>query len=60
MVTVLIVDDNFDLRTLTRLMLERMGHGAVTARNGGEGIHVALEAKPDLILLDIMMDDLSG
>lgn len=60
MYTVLIIDDNFDLRTLTRLMLERMGYQSITARNGMEGIPVALQAKPDLILLDIMMDGLSG
>ncbi len=60
MFTVLVIDDNYDLRTLTRLMLERMGHQGLTARNGIEGIFVAEEAQPDLILLDIMMDGLSG
>ncbi len=60
MYTILIIDDNFDLRTLTRLMLERMGHRGLTASNGTEGISAALESKPDLILLDIMMDGLSG
>jgi CheY-like chemotaxis protein len=60
MPTVLIIDDNADLRTLTRLMLERMDCQAVSARNGIEGISLAMKTNPQLILLDIMMDELNG
>lgn len=59
--TVLIVDDEDDIRELARISLERVGGLKVLAAGSGEeGITVAREAQPDAILLDAMMPGLDG
>jgi two-component system alkaline phosphatase synthesis response regulator PhoP len=60
MFTVLTVDDNEDLRSLLAIMLEKLGCKPVGARNGVDGEVMALRYQPDLILLDIMMDEQDG
>ena len=54
---VLIVDDAADLRLMLRLQLEGSGQFEVVgeAEDGAEGIELARERQPDLILLDIAM-----
>ncbi len=37
-----------------------MGYDAIRAKHGNEGVEKALEAKPNLILMDIMMPDIDG
>ncbi len=58
--TILVVDDEAKLRDLLRLYLERDGYRVVEAGNGREALYVARYEKPDLILLDLMMPELSG
>ena len=58
--TILIVDDEPDIRLLTQLNLERDGHHIITAGNGTEALAAVQEAPPDLILLDVMMPDVDG
>jgi len=58
--TVLIVDDNPDAREILRSLLEEKGYRAVVAADGPEGLALARSEKPDCILLDIMMPDMSG
>src|SRR5882762_5447975 len=60
MATILIVDDEPDIRLLTKLNLERDGHRIVTAGNGAEALDAVQEAPPDLILLDVMMPEVDG
>jgi len=60
MATILIVDDEPDIRLLTKLNLERDGHLIVTASNGAEALVAVQEAPPDLILLDVMMPEVDG
>ena len=60
MATILIVDDEPDIRLLTKLNLERDGHRIVTASNGAEALAAVQEAPPDLILLDVMMPEIDG
>jgi CheY-like chemotaxis protein/DNA-binding CsgD family transcriptional regulator len=60
MATILIVDDEPDIRLLTKLNLERDGHRIVTASNGTEALAAVQEALPDLILLDVMMPEIDG
>jgi two-component system response regulator YcbB len=60
MPSVLIVDDDADLRLLTRRMLGKMGCEVAEASNGSEGEAKALEIMPELILLDIMMPGQDG
>jgi DNA-binding response OmpR family regulator len=60
MFTVLTVDDNEDLRSLLGIMLEKLGCKPIGARNGVDGEVMAMRYQPDLILLDIMMDEQDG
>ena len=55
MLSVLVVDDEPNLRLLTRRMLTRLNCESIEASNGIQGEELALEHKPDLVLLDIMM-----
>jgi EAL domain-containing protein (putative c-di-GMP-specific phosphodiesterase class I)/DNA-binding response OmpR family regulator len=57
---ILIVDDDEDVLLIVQTILDNAGYTAVLARNGREGVEKAIEAKPDLILLDVMMPELSG
>lgn len=58
--TVLIVEDEDAVRQLERFILEQQGYEVVEARDGLEGLAKAEFKKPDLILLDLMMPDVSG
>src|SRR5256885_739051 len=60
MATILVVDDEPDIRLLTKLNLERDGHVIVTAANGAEALAAVQKAAPDLILLDLMMPEIDG
>ncbi|MEP6994238.1 MAG: EAL domain-containing protein [Acidobacteriota bacterium] len=57
---ILIVDDDEDVLLIVQTILDNSGYTAILARNGREGVEKAVEAKPDLILLDVMMPELSG
>ena len=57
---ILFVDDDPALLRLGRLSLERAGYGFEGALGGREGLRKARETRPDLILLDYMMPDVSG
>jgi two-component system cell cycle response regulator DivK len=57
---VLIVDDNENNRKLARDVLEFAGFGTLVATGGIEGVAMAQEHLPDLVLMDIRMPDLSG
>ena len=58
--TILIADDKAALRNLVREYLEAEGFRVVIAANGREALYAARAEKPDLILLDIMMPEMSG
>jgi CheY-like chemotaxis protein/DNA-binding CsgD family transcriptional regulator len=60
MATVLVVDDEADLRELVRLNLSLDGHRVVGAADGDEALDLAGQESPDLILLDIMMPRRDG
>ncbi len=57
---VLIVEDEEAVRELERFILEAEGYEVVEARDGLEGLTKAEFKRPDLILLDLMMPDVSG
>ncbi len=57
---ILIVDDDLDTLRLVGLMLQRQGYEISAASNGEQGLEKALQEKPDLILLDLMMPGLDG
>lgn len=57
---VLLVDDDADIRTVTRLALLRAGFAVEPVSSGEEAILVAQRTRPDLVLLDWMMPGLNG
>ncbi|HTR04177.1 MAG TPA: EAL domain-containing protein [Thermoanaerobaculia bacterium] len=57
---ILIVDDDEDVLLIVQTILDNAGYTAILARNGREGVERAIETRPDLILLDVMMPELSG
>jgi CheY-like chemotaxis protein len=58
--TILIIDDNHDIRENTAEILSLGGYRTYTAENGKKGVELALAEKPDLIVCDIMMPELDG
>lgn len=58
--TILIVDDDLELRRLVQAYLAQEGFRVVTAANGREALFVGREEKPDLIILDLMMPEMGG
>ena len=60
MKTILVADDKANIRNLVRDYLEAENFRVVIAANGREALYAARTEKPDLILLDIMMPEMSG
>ena len=58
--TILVAEDESALITLLRYNLEREGYRVLEAQDGEEALLVAAEEKPDLVLLDWMLPQLSG
>src|SRR5690625_4474749 len=58
--TILVVDDEQDLLDLIEYNLKKEGYHVLRAENGQDGIQIAREMKPDLVLLDIMMPQMGG
>jgi len=58
--SVLIVDDNEHLRVILASILRFSGYEILEAENGTQAIEKALSAKPNLILLDLDLTDMSG
>ncbi len=56
MPNILIVDDDADLVQTTRVILESNGYQVSSASSGKEALAMMRQEKPDLVLLDIMMD----
>lgn len=57
---ILIVDDDEDILLIVQTILANAGYSVTLARTGREGVDLALELKPDLILLDVMMPGMDG
>ena len=58
--TVLVVEDDRSLREGLALNFQLQGYRVVTAANGDDGMRMAFDARPDLIVLDIMLPGWSG
>jgi DNA-binding NarL/FixJ family response regulator len=59
--TVVIVDDHPSFRSSARMLLESDGFEVIgEAATGEEGVDVALELRPDLVLLDVNLPDIDG
>jgi len=57
---ILLIEDNKDVRENTAEILSLAQYNVATAKNGKEGVELALKEKPDLIICDIMMPVLDG
>jgi len=57
---ILIVEDSRFLRLANERALTKAGHNVISASDGAEGLRLATERHPDLIILDILLPKLSG
>ena len=57
---VLVVDDDPDIRMLNKSIVEENGYTSIEAENGEEGLKMAKNENPDLIILDVLMPKQSG
>jgi len=60
MKSVLVIEDNQNIRENTAEIMELAGYKAFTAENGKKGVELALKEKPNVIICDIMMPELDG
>lgn len=60
MKTILIIDDEEDIREIISYNLTKEGYTVLTAKNGEEGLRQAKKHIPHLILLDVMMPEMDG
>ncbi len=60
MTKILIVDDEKDIVETLSFMLKTKGYETITAYDGEEGLKLAKEEHPDLIILDVMMPKING
>lgn len=58
--TILIVDDEMDMRLFITTLFETSGYHAVAVRDGRQGLAKAAQLKPNLIILDVMMPGEGG
>jgi two-component system cell cycle response regulator DivK len=59
-IRILLVEDNQDNFELVRFLLEQAGYLVLAARNGRQGMEIALQELPDLILMDLSLPELDG
>jgi twitching motility two-component system response regulator PilH len=60
MARILIVDDSPSQLMGIRRIVEKLGHEAITAEDGAEGVEKARTELPDLVLMDVVMPNLNG
>jgi signal transduction histidine kinase len=60
MKTILVVEDEMDIRMSLQEMLENEGYNVLSAANGKEGLELSISKEPDLILSDILMPQMNG
>jgi len=56
----LVIEDNEDNMNLITFILHKSGYSTVWAENGKRGVELAVQEKPDFIILDIQLPDISG
>lgn len=60
MATVVVIDDTPEVTAVLDGVFERAGHRVVRVHNGGDGIEACQRTRPDLVLLDLQLPDMSG
>ena len=57
---ILVIDDELNIVELIKYNLISNGYKVLYALNGKDGLHLAADNKPDLILLDVMLPEMDG
>ena len=57
---ILVIEDEDDLRNALEISLSREGYRVLQARNGPEGMRLAAEEQPHMVLLDVMLPGMNG
>lgn len=57
---ILYVEDNFENKLFVRRVIESMGHEMMEAENGLDGLQLASDRKPDLVLMDVNIPGMDG
>ena len=57
---VLVIDDEELIVSVLTELLQRNGYRVISARDGKQGLHLAQETRPDIILCDVMMPEVDG
>ena len=60
MAKVLVIDDEANVRTLTSMLLKRLGYDVLLAENGWKGLELYRQEHPDVIVLDLIMPGMDG
>jgi len=60
MARILVIEDEVDIQQILEYNLREKGHKVFIAGKGEEGLRIAREKKPDLVLLDLMLPDIPG
>ena len=57
---ILLVDDSETVLMIEQMILKKEPYQLITAKNGLEGVEKALQSRPDLILMDVVMPEMNG
>src|SRR5271154_7572264 len=57
---ILLVDDDSGTHLVIVPILSKAGHSTISAKNGEQALHLALNERPDLIILDVIMPGIKG
>ncbi|MDF1611397.1 response regulator transcription factor [Stygiobacter electus] len=57
MALIAVIDDDPDIIDASSIVLKSKGHSIISATNPNDGYKIVVENKPDLIILDVMMDE---
>ncbi|HKG35323.1 MAG TPA: response regulator transcription factor [Solirubrobacterales bacterium] len=58
--TILVIEDDAEIRDLVRVIMERQGMRVIEARDGRDGLRSFYESKPDVVVLDISLPEIDG
>lgn len=60
MATILVVDDEAQIREILSVVLERKGHRVLLAHTGQDSLRLVTQERPDVIILDVILPDMNG
>ncbi len=60
MSTILVIEDDMDVRVLIQSLLERHGHEVLLAKDGVQGIEAFANSAPDMVITDLYMPRMKG